>query len=119
MMLMISFGAGGKFELLRGFCGRADMFARKQKFENVTIFLDGSSFIECTFENCNLIYSGLLPAALNTNSFNNCRWEFSGAAQNTVGFMADLYRAGAQELIEATFDNIRGKPNPAAVITKY
>ena len=71
------------------------MFARKQKFENVTIFLDGSSFIECTFENCNLIYSGLLPAALNTNSFNNCRWEFSGAAQNTVGFMADLYRAGA------------------------
>ena len=93
------------------------MFARKQKFENVTIFLDGSSFIECTFENCTLIYSGLLPAALNTSSFKNCRWEFSGAAQNTVGFMADLYRAGAQELIEATFDNIRGKPNPAAVIT--
>ena len=93
------------------------MFARKQKFENVTIFLDGSSFIECNFENCTLIYSGLLPAALNTSSFNNCRWEVSGAAQNTVGFMADLYRAGAQELIEATFDNIRGKPNPAAVIT--
>jgi hypothetical protein len=95
------------------------LFARKQKFENVTIFLDGSSFVECTFDNCTLIYSGLLPVALDTSSFNNCRWEFSGAAQNTVGLMAALYGSGEQELIEATFDNIRGKPNPAAVITKY
>ena len=66
------------------------MFARKQKFENVTIFLDGSSFIECNFENCTLIYSGLLPAALNTSSFNNCRWEFSGAATRYHGIYGRL-----------------------------
>jgi hypothetical protein len=32
--------------------------------------------------------------------------------------MGALYAGGLHDLIEATFDNIRGKANPAAVITK-
>jgi len=37
------------------------------------------------------------------------RWAFSGTAQRTVRFMADLYQAGgdARKLIEDIFDNIR------------
>jgi hypothetical protein len=95
------------------------MIARKQTFKDVTIFLDGSNFVECAFERCTLVYSGLMLVGLEANSFKQCKWEFSGSAQNTIVFMSVLYRGGAQELIEATFDNIRDKPNPAAVITKH
>jgi hypothetical protein len=95
------------------------VIARKQKFKDVTIFLDGSSFIECTFERCTFVYSGLMLVALEDNSFKECKWQFSGSAQNTLAFMGALYGGGLHDLIEATFDNIRGKANPAAVITKH
>jgi hypothetical protein len=95
------------------------MIARKQTFTGATISLDGSSFSECEFNRCTLIFSGFLPVMLQSNSFSNCKWEFAGAAQNTLAFMTALYEGGASDLIEATFDKIRGKANPAAAITKH
>jgi hypothetical protein len=95
------------------------MIAQKQTFKDLTISLDGSTFVGCTFNHCKLIYSGMLPVTLEDNVFNNCSWDFSGAARNTVGFMSALYMGGGKELIEATIDNIRGKANPAAVRTQH
>jgi hypothetical protein len=83
------------------------MIANGQTFKKTVIFLDGSSFINCTFDDCELIYSGLMPVSLNGNTMKDCRWQFTGPAQNSMGFLTMLYASGARDLIEATFTAIR------------
>ena len=85
------------------------MIAKEQTFENLTIQLDGSTFINCTFKTCELVYSGLLTVTLNGCAFDNVRWRFTGPAGDTVQFMKALYEGGAAELIENTFRTIRGE----------
>ena len=83
------------------------MIAKGQTFTKQQVFLDGGSFYDCTFEDCDLIYHALMPVILNGNTMRNCRWQFAGPAQNCVGFMSLLFTSGAKEMIEATFDSIR------------
>lgn len=85
------------------------MIAEKTTFEGKTIVLDGGSFYVCQFKGCTLIFNGVLPVTMDGCSFDNCKWQFSGPAQNTIGFMQALYTGGAKDLIENTFQNIRGK----------
>lgn len=86
------------------------MIAEAEHFKNITIQLDGSTFIDCTFESCELVYSGLLPVRIAGCEFKEgITWTFVGAASLTVGFMQSLYKAGATNLIENTFRQIRGE----------
>ena len=85
------------------------MITEKMTFEGKTISLDGGSFYECHFKGCTLIFNGVLPVTMDACSFDDCKWQFSGPAQNTIGFMQALYAGGAKDLIENTFLNIRGK----------
>ena len=83
----------------------------KQKFNNDRVLLDASKFYNCYFENCTLIYSGFNPVKLGHCEFKTCKWEFAGAASNTINFMKSLYH-GMEEgksLIEKTFENISSK----------
>lgn len=84
------------------------MIAEEQVFKNKRIHLDGGSFTNCRFEDCTIVYSGMLGVQLVNPQFQNCRWEFQNAAKETINFMAALYRAGAKDLIEGTFEQIRG-----------
>ena len=95
----------GRERALRG----GEMIARNQTFSDVTVYLDGSSFYDCTFERCTVVFSGVLPAVLNNPRFVDCRWEAAGPADLTIKFLASLYKAGTKDLIEATFETIRGK----------
>jgi hypothetical protein len=83
------------------------MIADSQAFRDLQICLDGGTFTNCTFERCTLIYSGVMPVELNGNDFHNCKWKVAGAAANTVGFIAALYRSGGKDLIEHMFESIR------------
>ncbi|MGL9622385.1 hypothetical protein QRQ56_30870 [Bradyrhizobium sp. U531] len=83
------------------------MIAHKETFRNIKIVLDGATFTNCTFEQCTFIFSGLLPFHLDNCQFDNCAWEVSGPAHNTLQFMALLYAGGAQDLIQSTFDKIK------------
>jgi len=85
------------------------MIARNQTFSDVTVHLDGSSFYDCTFERCTVVFSGVLPAVINNPRFVDCRWEAAGPAEMTIRFLTSLYKAGAKDLIERTFEAIRGK----------
>ena len=85
------------------------MIAEKLTFEDKSIVLDGGSFYSCQFKGCTLIFNAVLPVTLDGCSFDDCIWKFSGAAQNTVGFMQALYAGGAKDLIENTFRKIRGE----------
>ena len=83
------------------------MIAEGQTFKNIQVQLDGSTFRGCTFEACILLFSGLMPVSLDNNSFNDCRWEFTGSAALAVGFMTALYAGGGRDIIERTFQSIR------------
>jgi hypothetical protein len=55
------------------------------------------------------VINGYVGCHLVEPRFVDCRWTVSGPAQNTLQLLAALYGAGATSLIEATFDEIRGK----------
>lgn len=85
------------------------MIAEKQIFRRKRIQLDGSSFTECFFEECQLHYSGVFGVEMHGCKFSDgCSWHLDGAAAEAVKFMSVLYRSGAVAMVEATFDNIRG-----------
>ncbi len=84
------------------------MIGRNQKYKELTISVDGSSFYGCTFDSCTLVFSGLLPIVLEGNKFKDCKWQFSGPAKATLDFMAAIYAAGSGDVIERTFEVIRG-----------
>jgi hypothetical protein len=86
------------------------MIARDQTFSDMRIVLDGSSFYDCTFHSCVLIYCASLPVVLQGCRFEgSCRWEFDRAAKSTMEFLATMYSAGATRLVDNTFDAIRGR----------
>lgn len=92
------------------------MIAKGQTFADMTLTLDGGSFVDCRFERCKITICGMLPISLENPRFVDCTWSFSGPASTTVSFMAAMYRAGAKDLIEKTCNGILGKgPTPPEV----
>jgi hypothetical protein len=85
------------------------MIATDQVFMDTRVFLDGGSFTRCRFERCEIIISGYIGCNLVDPRFVDCRWTVSGPAQTTLQLLGALYAAGAKDLIEGTFDQIRGK----------
>jgi hypothetical protein len=85
-----------------------------QTFSGSWIVIDGHEYVNCRFEKCKIVYCGASSVVLNGCLFDDCEWTFDGPAARTVQFMTALYAmgGGAQQLIEQTFDNIRGKPHP-------
>lgn len=62
---------------------------RNQVISNKTLVMDGSQFIDCTLIRCTLKYSGGI-VILKGTSVNNCTWDFSGQALNTVELLKTL-----------------------------
>jgi hypothetical protein len=90
------------------------MLAKNQTFSDMAVVIDGSSFYNCTFNRCKMIFAGMLPATLDSPTFNDCQWEFTPPASNAIAFMTAIYKMGGAELIENTFRAIRGdQPVPA------
>jgi hypothetical protein len=86
---------------------------QNETFTNQRVELDGNAYNNCTFVNSQIVYQGTAPVTLQGVKFDNCTWTFDGAAGRTISFMTVLYRGGMAELMEQTFANIRGQPQPA------
>jgi hypothetical protein len=79
---------------------------RGTTFTNTRVRVDNEEFHNCRFDGCMIVYGGTGGVIMDTCTFNNCNFEFEGAAGNTVKFMSGLYQLSS-DLIERTFDNIR------------
>jgi hypothetical protein len=90
------------------------MIAHDETFTDAVVYLDGNSFYRCRFERCTIVINGLIGCTLVDPFFADCNWTVSGPAQNTLTLLSALYRAGAKDLVEQTFDQIRGN-SPTAV----
>lgn len=84
------------------------MIAHDKQFADAVVYLDGNSFYRCKFERCTIVINGLIGCTLVDPQFIDCQWTVGGPAQNTFALLSALYKAGAKDLIEATFNQIRG-----------
>jgi hypothetical protein len=86
------------------------VIALNQRFENLTITLDGATFHGCTFVNCRFRFSGLALPDLGGNMFEGCEWDLVGPARDTLTFLQTLYHDhGGGEPVERLFSAIRDR----------
>ena len=82
-------------------------------FSKQRVPLDGAAFVNCTFDECELVYGGGEAPRMEGCRINGGRWSFADAASRTLAFMHGLYHGlgpGGKALIERTFDDIRRPP---------
>ena len=63
---------------------------RGSTYKDETVSLDDSSYENCAFIRCRLVYSGIGPVTLSGCQFDNCSFNFEGAAANAVAFINAL-----------------------------
>ena len=84
---------------------------RNQTFSDEKIDLDGKSFHGCTFENCELIFSGDRPPTFSDNRFVNTSFVLKENAIRTLYLLSNIYHAGegGKEVVESLMDDIRNR----------
>jgi hypothetical protein len=90
---------------------------RGKTFRNQTVAIDNGEFYDCTFDNCQLEFSGVGKRVIAGCHFSeDCRWIFKGAAADTLSFLSALYHhfgPHGRRIVEDTFNTIRaGQDNP-------
>jgi hypothetical protein len=90
----------------------------QKKFKNQAVLLDGNSYKTCEFKNCTLVFNGIAAPSLAGNTIDACNWRLDGPAANTLTFLAALYQMGPemQELVEQTFNTMRGRGNEGITV---
>jgi len=86
------------------------MERKSETFTGATEVIDGNQYVDCRFENCQLVYRGGGIPTISGCHFENCTWQFDEAAERTLIFMKSLYHGmgqGGVQLIEATLAAIR------------
>lgn len=81
-----------------------------EKIDKKQITLDGNSFVDCEISNSILIYKGGVLPVLRDCKINDCQWNFSDQAANTLQFLAAMYNGmgmGGMDIVDQTIVNIR------------
>ena len=60
-------------------------------FKNKTIELDGNTFVDCQFDDCELVFRGKDPVDLGRCHFNRPKWQFHDGAGDTITLLRMLY----------------------------
>lgn len=63
-----------------------------REFRNQRIELDDCNFINCIFQECELVYRGTGVVGMTGTGAIKCNWIFDGAAGMTMKFVRDAYR---------------------------
>jgi hypothetical protein len=87
----------------------------KKTFENQPINFDGVQYVNCNFNRCQLMFTGMvMPQMINCQVSPDSGWLFTGPAQNMLSFLSGLDKAGpaGTALVETIFQLIRnGSPS--------
>lgn len=59
-------------------------------FNAVTIDLDETTYVRCSFNGCIFRYSGRKSGIYDCKSTPDCKWEFHGAASRTVSLLTTM-----------------------------
>jgi len=86
------------------------MLIKNQTFTDDIVQLDGNHFDGCTFRNCRMIFGAVGPIGLVNCGFFDVRWEFIGAAGQTVALLHALTTASPEygnALMASTFPSLK------------
>jgi hypothetical protein len=77
-------------------------------FQRERVVLDGNEYDKCTFDLCELVYSGGPPPSFSNCSFTNFRIVFDGPAASTVAFLKamSMPNSGMQSIVRDTFPDL-------------
>ena len=81
------------------------------KHNGKKVSLDFNTYIDCDFDNCEMVFGGGKPPVLENCRFNNCRFVLEDRAENTVAYLAFLFNtpeSGGKSLVEETLAKITG-----------
>ncbi len=86
------------------------------RHENETItgkvVMDGHDFVNCTFDDCTLVFSGIEVPSFHACTFGSVHFEFIGAAKNTIDFISMCFNdegGGSQETLKHSYSILFGK----------
>lgn len=69
-----------------------------ETFSNEEVILDYHKYVECTFEECVIIYHGNGPTAADNCQFVDCRFDFRGSASSTFNTLRSFFHGGLEEV---------------------
>lgn len=81
-----------------------------ETFVDQTIPVDDVLYQGCQFTRCRIVFQGTGHAHFETCVFNECQWVFDNGADNTLQYLAYLYRVlgpGGPDLVESIFASLR------------
>lgn len=78
-------------------------------FKDETVETKNKKFLNCTFDHCEIVFSGEGSLIFSSCSFLNCAWTLIGSAMQTIKFLSNMYTLGesGKSTIEETFQLIR------------
>ena len=70
----------------------------KQTYTGQEIILDYHKYVECTFEECTIVYHGNGPTAADECQFQDCRFDFRASASSTFSTLRSFFHGGLEEV---------------------
>lgn len=69
-----------------------------QTYSDEEIVLDYHKYVECTFEECIIVYHGDGPTAADKCQFQDCRFDFRNSASTTFNTLRSFFHGGLGEV---------------------
>lgn len=69
----------------------------KQTYTDQEIILDYHKYVECTFEECTIVYHGNGPTAADECQFQDCRFDFRASASSTFSTLRSFFHGGLEQ----------------------
>ncbi len=69
-----------------------------ESFNDEEVVLDYHKYVECTFEECVIVYHGDGPTAADECQFTDCRFDFRDSASSTFNTLRSFFHGGLGEV---------------------
>jgi len=84
-------------------------------YKNEEVVLDYHKYVDCTFEDCLIVYHGDGPTSADECQFQNCQFDFRAAASATFNTLRSFFYGGLEEVVVNVLASIVAptkKPRP-------
>mgnify|MGYP006289285353 CR=1 FL=1 len=69
-----------------------------ENYSDEEIILDYHKYVECTFDDCVIVYHGDGPTAADECKFKDCRFDFRDSASSTFNTLRSFFHGGLEEV---------------------
>ena len=90
-----------------------------ETFSDEEVVLDYHKYVECTFEECVIVYHGDGPTAADQCQFADCRFDFRNSASTTFNTLRSFFQGGLEEVavdVLASIVALQDDPSPLQVL---